>query len=113
MSPLVVMQNTQPQARVRQDVPHEETARQDWLAGRSSTSSNGQKRHLRVLYTNVDQLVNKSDDLIMQNARNEPDIIMITEVIPEAQIIPLSPALLEIPMYRLYCTLTSTSLKLA
>ena len=54
------------------------------------------------MYTNADQLVNKRDDLSMQIAGDEPDVILITEVIPKAQTIPLSPALLSIPGYNLY-----------
>ena len=40
---------------------------------------------LNCLYTNADQLLNKLDDLLMFIASNEPDIMMITEVIPKAQ----------------------------
>ena len=48
----------------------------------------------------------------MQIAGNEPDIIMVTEVIPKAQIMPLSPALLAIPMYRLYTNFDVTQSRL-
>ena len=48
----------------------------------------------------------------MQIAGNEPDIIMITEVIPKAQIMPLSPAVLEIPMYRLFTNFDFTQARL-
>ena len=51
------------------------------------------------MYTNADQLVNKRDDLCMAIAGQEPDIILITEVIPKAQILPIDPALLAIPGY--------------
>ena len=40
---------------------------------------------IKVLYTNADQLPNKKDDLMLFIADNEPDIIMITEVIPKQQ----------------------------
>ena len=36
----------------------------------------------KVFYTNSDQLLNKRDDLFMQIADIPPDIILITEVIP-------------------------------
>ena len=51
------------------------------------------------MYTNSDQLVNKRDDLCMAIAGREPDIIMITEVIPKAQVLPIAPALLHLPGY--------------
>ena len=52
---------------------------------------------LNIMYTNADQLLNKRDELCMYIAGDEPDIICITEVIPKAQILPIAPALLEIP----------------
>ena len=39
---------------------------------------------LKVLYTNADQFFNKRDDLLMLIAGNEPDLILITEVLPKA-----------------------------
>ena len=35
-------------------------------------------------------------------AQNEPDVILITEVIPKAQILPIHPALLALPKYNIY-----------
>ena len=57
---------------------------------------------IKVLYTNADQLPNKKDDLMLLIAGNEPDIIMITEVIPKQQknVIPI--ALLDIEGYTYY-----------
>ena len=43
------------------------------------------KYGLSCLYSNVDQLLNKIEDLRMMIASSEPDIIMLTEVIPKAQ----------------------------
>ena len=57
---------------------------------------------LKVLYTNCDQFVNKRDDLCMLIAGNEPDIILLNEVIPKAQALPLSVALLAIPGFEIY-----------
>ena len=37
---------------------------------------------LDILYTNADQFLNKRDDLSMFISGNEPDIILITEVLP-------------------------------
>ena len=42
-------------------------------------------KKLSCLYSNVDQLLNKMDELRMLIASNEPDIMMFTEVIPKAQ----------------------------
>ena len=41
-----------------------------------------------VLYTN-DQFLNKKDELLQLIAGNEPNIMIITEVIPKAQINPI------------------------
>ena len=54
------------------------------------------------MYTNADQLVNKRDELCLIIAGREPDIILITEVIPKAQVLPLAPVLLAIPGYTLF-----------
>ena len=44
---------------------------------------------MKFLYTNVDQFVNKRDDLQARIADDEPDVIMITELIPKGQPNPL------------------------
>ena len=49
-----------------------------------------------VLYTNADQFLNKKDKLLQLIAGNEPNIMIITEVIPKAQINPIEAPLLEI-----------------
>ena len=54
------------------------------------------------MYTNIDQFVNKREDLIMMIADNKPDLIMLTEVIPKAQVNPIPIAILTIPEYSLY-----------
>ena len=38
---------------------------------------------MKCLYSNVDQLLNKMEDLKLLIASNEPDIWMPTEVIPK------------------------------
>ena len=57
------------------------------------------KEGLKFLYTNADQFVNKRDDLVSFISNDEPDIIMITEVIPKRQIHPITQALLDIEGY--------------
>ena len=59
-------------------------------------------KKLNVIYTNADQLINKRDDLSMFIADKNPDIIMVTEVIPKAQVHSLPPSLLAIDGYTLY-----------
>ena len=61
-----------------------------------------------MLYTNADQLINKREDLCMQIAGAEPDVIMITEVIPKAQLLPLSPALLSVDGYNVFTNFDPT-----
>ena len=39
---------------------------------------------LNILYTNIYQFLNKRDDLELAIAGNEPDIILITEILPNA-----------------------------
>ena len=67
---------------------------------------------LRVLYTNSDQFVNKRDDLCMLISGSEPDLIFITEVIPKAQVMPIAPALLELPGFTMYCNFDPGGLNL-
>ena len=39
--------------------------------------------NLSIFYINADQFLNKTDDLAMLIAGSEPDIIMITKVLPK------------------------------
>lgn len=57
---------------------------------------------LTILYTNADQFVNKRDDLLASIAGKEPDIILITEVIPKSQRNPISHSLLHVEGYNSY-----------
>ena len=57
---------------------------------------------LKIFYTNADQFINKRDYLCMALTDDEPDVLLLTEVIPKAQVDPISPALLSIPGYSLY-----------
>jgi len=45
---------------------------------------------LDILYTNADQLVNKMDDLSILIAGDEPDLILISEVLPKCCVNSLS-----------------------
>ena len=55
-----------------------------------------------ILYTNADQLLNKMDDLNMLIAGNEPELIIITEILPKSHCISLSAARLSLPGYQAY-----------
>lgn len=57
---------------------------------------------MKVLYTNADQFINKRDDLCMLIADQEPHLMLLTEIIPKAQVFPISAALLAIPGYSMY-----------
>ena len=59
-------------------------------------------RNLKVMYTNADQFLNKRDGLVTFIADDEPDITMITEVIPEAQINPIEAQLLQLNSSNVY-----------
>ena len=52
------------------------------------------------MYSNVDQLLNKMDDLLMLIASDEPD--MFTEVIPKAQINPILETHISIKGYEIF-----------
>ena len=54
------------------------------------------------MYTNIDQLPNKRDDLLMAIYDSKPDIIILTEVIPKAQRHPIDLATISIPEYTLH-----------
>ena len=58
------------------------------------------RKGIKFLYTNADQFVNKRDCLLAQIADDEPDVIMITEVIPKSQANPIAPALLALEGYK-------------
>ena len=52
---------------------------------------------LKCFYLNVDQLLNKMEDMRMKIASNEPDTLMPTEVIPKAQRNPITDKKKRIP----------------
>ena len=63
------------------------------------------KQGIKFFYTNADQFVNKRDDLLMFIQKDEPDILLITEVIPKSQVNPITDALLKVDGYEYYLNL--------
>ena len=61
------------------------TGTRDEMCGRGSTG-------FKVLYTNIDGVPNKMDELLLRIEDDKPDIIVLTECIPKAQCRPLSMA---------------------
>ena len=55
---------------------------------------------LDILYTNTDQLVNKMDDLSTLIAGDEPDLILISEILPKHCVSSLSAARLALDGYQ-------------
>ena len=54
---------------------------------------------MKLFYTNADQFVNKIEELKLILADDPPDVIIITEVIPKAQILPITRNALTIKGY--------------
>ena len=67
---------------------------------------------MNCLYSNVDQLLNKMEELKAQIAEKEPDIMMFTEVIPKAQKNPIHETQVEINGYHLYKNFNFTDINL-
>ena len=59
-------------------------------------------KDITVLYTNADQFLNKINDLEMLIAGSEPDLMLITEILPKNHLYPINKASLMIPGYLLY-----------
>jgi len=55
-----------------------------------------------VFYTNADQALNKKEELLVMISNDNPDIIILTEVIPKAQSNPIPLPQLAIPGYNFY-----------
>ena len=64
---------------------------------------------LRCLYANVDQLLNRMDDLSMLIAARERDIMLFTEVIPKAQRYPILETQFKLKGYDLYTNFNHTN----
>lgn len=67
---------------------------------------------LRCLYSNVDQLLNKIDDVKALIANDNPDIMLFTEVIPKAQRNPIHEPQMKIAGYQLYTNFKFTDVNL-
>ena len=61
-----------------------------------------------MLYTNADQFLNKREELLMLIANDNPDLIIITEVIPKAQVNPIPLSRLNIDGFNFIQTLIIT-----
>ena len=69
-----------------------------------STQISNSVRHkcLDIFYTNADQFSNKKDDLCMAITNKEPDIILITEVLPKAHCHTISKVRLSLQGYTIF-----------
>ena len=67
-------------------------------------------RKLKIMYTKADQLLAKREDLVAIIAGDEPDIILITNVVPKAQIYPTEEPLLALGRYDVNKILTNLQL---
>ena len=70
------------------------------------------KNGLSCLYTNIDHLLNKMDGLEMIISDNEPDMMILTEVIPKAQQNPIHETQIKITGYEHYCNFNFTDVNL-
>ena len=66
------------------------------------SNRSGKLKCLKCLYSNVDQLLNKIDDLESMISEDAPDIMLFTEVIPKAQRNAINESQINIPGYDLY-----------
>ena len=64
---------------------------------------------MKVLYANVDQLLNKVEDLKTKISDEAPDLMLFTEVIPKAQKNPIHEPLMKIPGFDLYTNFKFTN----
>ena len=64
------------------------------------------------MYTNSDQFPNKKEELLTFIVDDKPDIIMITEMIPKAQINPILKPLLDIPGYNMHANFDNEEARL-
>ena len=55
-----------------------------------------------MFYTNCDQLLNKFDELLTIVENDKPDLILLTEVIPKAQSLPIGVSRIAIAGYHLF-----------
>ena len=67
---------------------------------------------MKCMYSNVDQLLNKVEDLKALIANNEPDIMLLTEIIPKAQKNEIHEAQINIPGYQKFVNFKFTDQEL-
>ena len=67
-------------------------------------------KKLTVLYTNADQFICKRDDMCLLVCNDEPDLIVVTEVVTKAQRVLIASAQLSIPGYVHYANFEPSSL---
>jgi len=67
-----------------------------------SESSDFDFQSLTVFYTNADQFLNKRDELQMFIAGNEPDIILISEILPKSHCNTISSSRLSLNGYNMF-----------
>ena len=84
------------------------TDQKNTLVKRQNKGKYSVKPSLKVFYTNADQLPNKNDELKMFIAGKDPDILLITEMIPKQQKCVIPSSLLKIDEYELYCNFEIT-----
>ena len=77
-----------------------------WLGYQNAHKEN---RKLKVLYTNTDQFLNKRDYLCMLICNDVPNLILLTKIIPKAQKLQMSLALLHVPGYLMYANLSPSA----
>ena len=70
------------------------------------------RKKIRCMYTNSDQFPNKKEELLTFIVDDKPDIIMITEMKPKAQINPILKPLLDIPGYNMHANFDNEEARL-
>ena len=57
---------------------------------------------MSVFYTNTDQFLNKRDELLLVITDDEPDVIVLSEVLPKVLKYPINPVCMVLPNYNMY-----------
>lgn len=75
------------------------------------TTSNPAKKHLKVIYTNSDCLLNKLDELSLLTERYKPDIIVVCEVLPKNFEVKPSEEIYHLDTYTTYSNVTKNDVR--
>ena len=67
------------------------------------------KRPLKVLYSNVDSLLNKRNEMSATIDINKPDIICLVEILPKNRILPVLPCEFQLKDYNCFTNINSSS----